>query len=121
MKPVQRRSPRPWGIAISAVLLHILNLLTFTFVRWGERDVILFAPIFASYICFTAIVIHAYWRGESWARWIILIRSVPELASYKLLGLMGGFQLVQGVSERVLAVGLLLYLNLAGVRAWFRR
>jgi hypothetical protein len=113
------RSSRPLGITISAILLHLLNFLTLIFIRWGEPDSIWFAALFAIYICFTAIVIRSYSMGEGWARWVILIRCVGELATFKMLLLMGGLQAMQGIAERVLAVILLVYLNTGKVRGWF--
>jgi hypothetical protein len=110
---------RPLGVAISAILLHILNLLTFMFIRWNEPDTLVLAALFILYICFTAIVIHAYWMGQSWARWLILIRSVWMLVSIKMLAVEGGIYRGQGVVERVLAIILLVYLNMPSVRGWF--
>jgi hypothetical protein len=111
--------PRPLGITLSSILLHILNFLTLIFIRWGEADAMWFAALFAIYICFTAIVIRSYSMGEGWARWVILIRCVGELATVKMLLSMGGVQLGQAITERVLAVVLLVYLNTAKVRGWF--
>jgi hypothetical protein len=119
MYQTEPRSSRPLGIAGSTLLLHALNVGTVIFIRWGEPDSVVLAALIALYICFTAIVIHAYWKGLPWARWLILIRSVLMLASFKVVALEGGFQRVEGVAERVLAIFLLLYLNSSGVRAWF--
>jgi hypothetical protein len=110
---------RPVGVAISAILLHILNLLTLMFIRWNEPDTLVLAALFILYMCFTAIVIHAYWMGQSWARWLILIRSVWMLASFKMLAMEHGIYREQGVVERVLALILPVYLSLPSVRAWF--
>ena len=117
---MEKQSDRPFGIAVSALLLHVLNLLTVIFIRWGEPDSLVLAALFGIYIVFTAIVIHAYWKGQSWARWIVMIRCVGMLASYKMVTLEGGFYRLQGVAERVLALVLLFYLNSGGVRAWFK-
>src|SRR5882757_7603515 len=106
---------RPLGITVSAILLHVLNLLTILFIRWDEPDTLVLAALFAVYVCFTAIVIQAYWQGQGWARWAILIRCVIILAGSKLLYFMGGIRLAQGIVERVLAIVLLVYLNFPGV------
>jgi hypothetical protein len=119
---VDRAAPsRPSGITVSAALLHVLNLLTVIFIRWGERDSPALAALIVLYIIFTALVIHACWQGQSWARWIILVRSALMLATFKVLALEGHLHLVQGVAERVLALILIVYLNSARVRAWFAR
>jgi hypothetical protein len=112
---------RPVGVAISAILLHILNVLTLIFIRWDEPDTLVLAALFILYMGFTAIVIHAYWLGQSWGRWLILIRSAWMLASFKMLAMEHGIYREQGVVERVLALVLLVYLNMPDVRAWFAR
>src|SRR3954464_15687200 len=114
-----RASTRPHGIAFTAVLLHILNPLTFLFLKWHEPDTPVLAAFVAVYVCFTAIVIQAYWKGEGWARWMILLRCLYVLAWWKILYWMAGFRLVQGILERLLAVFLLVYLNLPRIRRWF--
>jgi hypothetical protein len=111
--------PRPAGVTASTILLHVLNLLTLIFIRWGEADSLFFALLFALYVLFTALVIHAYFKGQTWARWLILIRSILMLATIKMLLLEGGLHLIQGVVERILAPVLLVYLNLPSVRAWY--
>jgi hypothetical protein len=117
--PASPALSRPTGVTVSVVLLHILNLLTLIFIRWGESDSLVFALLFVIYVLFTALVIHAYSKGQSWARWLILIRSAVILATVKVLRIEGGLHLVQGVVERILALVLLVYLNLPRVRAWF--
>jgi hypothetical protein len=93
--------------------------LTLLFIRWNEPDTLVLASLFIVYVVFTAIVIHAYWQGEPWARWLLLIRCVFILASFKLLAIEGGIRWAQGVTKRVLALTLLVYLNTAAIRAWF--
>ena len=105
----------------TTILLHVLNLLTAIFIRWGKADALLIGALIAIYITFTALVIHAHWKGQPWARWLILIRSALLLVTVKVPDLEGGLHLAQGVAERVLAVILLVYLNTAGARAWFGR
>src|SRR5258705_12360846 len=101
---------RPIGIVISAFVLHALNLLTVIFIEWNEPDSLVLAALIGLYICFTALVIHAYWLGQPWARWMILPRSVYMLASYKLVLWEGGLHRAQGIAERTLALVLLVYL-----------
>ena len=120
--PMAYRTPasRPVGITVSTILLHLLNLLTYIFIRWGEADSLVIAMLIIVYIVFTALVIHAFWLGQRWARWMILVRCGVILATFKMLYLEGGLHRVQGIAERVLALVLLVYLNTPGVRRWFR-
>ena len=120
MPQTPSRKMRPAGIVTATVLLHLLNVASFIFVCWGDPGSIPMAALFGIYVLFTGLVIHALWKGENWARWLILIRCVYMLASVKLLLIMGGVHLLQGFVERVVAVVLIVYLNLPGVRAWFR-
>jgi len=110
---------RPLGITLSALMLHILNLLTMMFPRWDEPDSFVLVALVALYVAFTAIIIHAFWKGQPWARWVILIRCVLMLSTFQLLYWEGGIYRAQGIAERVLALILLVYLNSARGKAWF--
>jgi len=110
---------RPWGITLGALLLHILNLLTMMFPRWDEPDSFVLVALVALYVCFTAIVIHAFWKGQAWARWVILIRCVFMLGTFQLILWEGGIYRAQGIAERILALALLVYLSSGRARAWF--
>ncbi len=110
---------RPWGVAVSAILLHVLNVLSLIFIKWNEEDTFVLASFVFLYVCFTAIVIHAYWKGQAWARWMILARCLLMLGTYKMVFLEGGLHYAQGVTERVLALILLVYLNLVAFVSGF--
>ena len=111
---------RPLSIVASTILLHALNLLTLLFIRWDEPDTVVFAIFFGLYIVFTALVIHAYWLGQAWARWVIVGRCVLILSTFWFVGREGGIRRSQGLVERILAVALLLYLTMGRGGGWFR-
>jgi hypothetical protein len=71
-----------------------------------------------------AVFVWFYWKGQDWARWLVMIYSLYCL--YSLIHLRRTWTLSHFSAEfiaakAVLALYLLWYLNTAGVRAWFQK
>lgn len=110
---------RPPGLTITTWLIGIMNVLGFFLVDWQFSDAgVLFAVAIA--VVLGAIVLWWYWKGLSWARWIVLLESFWCLWSLKYLAHATPVEVLMVVIEALLAVFFLVYLNTKPVRAWFQ-
>jgi hypothetical protein len=122
---------RPKGLALTAWLMLCLSLLglgswiwsryhspvhTHTHLGFVVLGIIVFAMKSCGFIC-----IWYYYQGRNWARIVILVVSVLALFNLRLLN--HGTIVIRGVvvSEAVLGIFFLYWLNTSEVRSFFRR
>jgi len=100
--------------------MSLLNALGWAIIDWRAptaRTVFLTntAMILAGYV-----VIWFLWQGRNWARILVLLTSVLALVNLLTWGKLGIVGDLMIGSEAALAVFLLIWLNTANVRAYFK-
>jgi hypothetical protein len=70
-----------------------------------------------------AICVFFYWKGQEWARWLVMIDSVLVLLGLIMISRTMAVSHMSGtlqIAKAILAVYLLWNLNTAPVKAWFK-
>lgn len=115
---------RPKGITVTTILMSVLNMVGVFAVDWHKSKI----PVLGMTVCLIATVVgfwvlRFYWLGRNWARWLVLLASVESLWCLRFVEhpTRSANALTEPVivSEAILSLYLLYYLNTAPVRAWF--
>jgi len=111
---------RPKGLTATAIFMSITNAMGWAIIDWSKPHAHTIFVIFTVIIAINYLVIWFYWKGRNWARILVLLTSL--LCLYNLRHWNHG-----GITERVMigtealsAIFLLYWLNIPGVRAFFR-
>jgi hypothetical protein len=119
---------RPSAITPVTIAMCVTNLLGLFLVNWKpyphHHPGTLFT-YFAVLILVGYVVLWKFWLGRNWARWLVILTSICALWNLWQLRKPIPPQFDSAVrapmvlAEGVIALFLLVYLNLGGVRAWY--
>jgi hypothetical protein len=125
---------KPLGITVSTLLMSLFLVVGIIMLfasplhpaptrTVSPEMIVKFAYIFGlAFTVLAAVCVYFYWTGQEWARRLVMIDSVLTL--FQLFHISKAFQTapangVLSLSEIILAVFLLWYLNTAAIRTWF--
>lgn len=116
---------RPNGLTLTTILMAACNALGWLVIDYRAAHVIGTFIAFTFLIVIGYLVLWAYWRGQNWARILVLLTSVLTVfnlrswnASASVLKTPNRIMLT---SEFILGIFLLFWLNTPSVRAFFKR
>jgi hypothetical protein len=110
---------RPIGISLTALLMSICNAMGWLIIDWTNPHARVTFALFTCLILLGYLFIWFYWKGRNWARIAILLTSL--LTVFNLLSLNRGnfVNKVMVISEALLGIFLLWWLNTGTVRRYF--
>ena len=103
----------------------LTNGLGFFNINWKHQHAGGFLLIYSVIIAIGYLVLAFYWRGQNWARWLVLLTSLLCLWNLWQLRLktppsqVAPIRVTMVLVEGAIAVFLLWYLNTQTVRRWF--
>lgn len=115
---------RPKTVTFTTSLMAVLNILGYALL-WdlhSPRSVVIStAVVFTILIALGYVVLWFYWRGQNWARILVMLTSI--LCLYNLRGLSGANFVVKVmlVGEAAVGVFLLYWLNTTSAKLYFKR
>ena len=110
---------RPRGIIVTTCLVAILHILGFFLIESQVLDDVEMYYAGAIIVVLGGIVLWWYWKGLNWARWIVLLESFVCIWNLKYLRGATPVEILMIITEGILALFFLVYLNTKPVRAWF--
>ena len=107
---------KPPGLTAVTVAMAVLNLTGF--MTTGDTGA--FGYFIASVIVGVSyVVLWYFWQGRNWARWLVVVASVMALINLAFVALMPWPLRVVVITEALLGLFLLFWLNTKTVRAFF--
>ena len=119
---------RPRGLTMVTVLLAALTVAGLFLPQYQSVDSLFVLGIFPAVLI--ALTLWFLWRGRDWARWLVLLGAalvaIPNAVlfgvyDFSLVGNGGVMARSVYVSEGILALYVMYYLNRAKVREYFSR
>lgn len=111
---------RPKVLTGTGVLMSLTNALGWLIVDWSNPHAATTFSLFTILILVGYFVIWFYWQGRNWARILVLFTSLFCLYNLRYFLRGGIIERVMIVSEAVLAMFLLFWLNSRNVKSFFR-
>jgi hypothetical protein len=111
--------PRPRGLTETSVIMAITNALGWAIIDWSKPGARLTFTVFTVFIVTGYVVIWSYWKGQNWARILVLLTSLLCLYNLRWWPQSGLLERVMIGTEAATAVFLLYWLNTRKVRAFF--
>jgi hypothetical protein len=112
---------RPKGISVTALLMSVCNAMGWFIVDWAKPHAGLTFSIFTLLIAVGYVFVWFYWKGRNWARIAVLLTSVLGVYNLRYFSPGNPVRTVMVVSEALLSIFLLWWLNTRPVRAYFRQ
>jgi len=114
------------GITVTAILMSVTNALGWTLIDWNATHAVVRFFSFTAIIFVGYLMIWFYWKGENWARILVIWCSALAVLNLSDWNNIHAGKIVIArhlmlASEAGLGVFLLYWLNTTTVRAFFRR
>jgi hypothetical protein len=110
---------RPRGLKETAVAMSITNALGWAIIDWSNRRAQLVFIVFTVFILTGYVVIWFYWKGQNWARMLVLLTSLLCLYNLHFWNHVAPLERIMIGTEAVMAIFLLYWLNTRKVKAFF--
>ena len=110
---------RPKGLTETSVLMSITNAMGWVMVDWATPKPLVTFIGFTALIVTGYFVIWFYWKGQNWARILVLLTSLLCLYNLHNWNHSGAVVRIMVGAEAGLAIFLLYWLNTHKVRAFF--
>lgn len=102
-------------------IMSIFNASAIFFVNWNSQYLTAMLLIVTLIVAFSFYVLLRYWQGRNWARILVMLTSVLALFNLSSIGKSSYMFSVFLISEALLAVFLLWWLNTNSVKQYFKR
>lgn len=101
--------------------MAVLNLTGYSVVEWdADRTVVVVAVAGISFIIFIGyVVLWFYWKGNNWARWLVLLTSALAVINLSEWTRSGTMVQIMIALEAPLGIFLLYWLNTTTAREFF--
>lgn len=115
---------RPKAVTLTTSMMAVLNILGYALL-WDLRSprsvIVNIAVLFTVLIAINYVVLWFYWRGQNWARILVMLTSI--LCLYNLRGLSNANLIVKAmlIGEAAVGVFLLYWLNTTSAKMYFKR
>ncbi len=115
---------RPFGITITTILMCFTNAMGFLLIDWQLPNAGVLLFLFSLFIVLGYIALRFFWKGRSWARWLVMLTCLQCLWNLKALIhpshlLIRRVEVPMVLLEGIIAIYLLWYLNTRPIRTWF--
>jgi hypothetical protein len=110
---------RPRGLTATAIFMSITNAMGWTIIDWSKPHAGAIFVIFTVTIAIGYVVIWFYWKGENWARTLVLLTSLLCLYNLRHWNHGGIAERLMIGAEAILAIVLLYWLNTQRVKVFF--
>ena len=100
--------------------MSLTNALGWLIVDWSKPDAVMVFSLFTAFIVVGYVVIWFYWKGQNWARVLILLTSLLCLYNLRYFLHSGIIKKTMIGAEALIAVFLLFWLNSQPVKSYFR-
>ncbi len=111
---------RPRGLVITTVLMCICNAMGWFIIEWDKPHAKTEFVMFTILILIGYLFLVFYWKGRNWARIAVLLTSVLTIYNLRYWHHSNASGQLMIVSEALLGMFLLYWLNTAAVREYFK-
>ncbi len=111
---------RPEGLSVTAVLMCVCNAMGWFTIEWDKPRAGTKFVLFTTFILAGYVFVWFYWNGQNWARIAVLLTSLLTILNLRFVNRGNAVNRVMILSEAILGIFLLYWLNTAHVREFFR-
>jgi hypothetical protein len=111
---------RPRGLLVTTVLMCICNAMGWFIIEWDKPHAQTEFVVFTILILIGYVFLWFYWKGRNWARIAVLLTSVLTIYNLRYWHHSNASGQLMIVSESLLGMFLLYWLNTTAVREYFK-